>query len=471
MTFLDKSDRDILDQMVGDAGLTLEWKSRKGDHVQARVSAQPDRSRVPAHPGGAHGLSRLVRRTRSSTSSSRTSRAPRSQSSWSTGSNGGARAQQLHAADELGVDLQEGHGQGLEPGDQGADRRRGLGAELAARHPRTRSTGSGNHGTEENFTVDHPIWSKEEAAALAEGSARRAVAQYITGEAEVTGSPIFDLGKAGQDHRERRWRRPIRSTASTTSWASPTGSRTQGDGRRLRDDPAPRARRAEGLAMRPADHASSRWMPCSTGCTTRWSVRTRIRTTSIASRFACRGSTTATQIRPTGRSCSPRWRASKFGWYTLPDIDDVVVVMFIAGDISQPVILGGVWSKPDFSPEPNEDGKNNFRGYRSRSGHRLILDDSEQGEGRVRRQDRRRTCSASASSTRMAPAPTSARSTSRRCRATTGVSFSTMEGKLEITCKDGKLTVTAGKNIKINAKTTIDIKAGGDLKMEGTTPS
>ncbi len=40
------------------------------------------------------------------------------------------------------------------------------------------------------------------------------------------------------------------------------------------------------------------------------------------------------------------------------------------------MILGGVWSKPDFSPEPNEDGKNNFRGYRSRTGHRLILDDS-----------------------------------------------------------------------------------------------
>ena len=35
-----------------------------------------------------------------------------------------------------------------------------------------------------------------------------------------------------------------------------------------------------------------------------------------------------------------------------------------------------MWSKPDISPEPNEDGKNNFRGYRSRSGHRLILDDT-----------------------------------------------------------------------------------------------
>ena len=67
---------------------------------------------------------------------------------------------------------------------------------------------------------------------------------------------------------------------------------------------------------------------------------------------------------------------NKFGWYTLPDIDDVVAVMFVAGEMSQPVVLGGIWSKVDVSPEPNEDGKNNFRGYRSRSGHRLILDDT-----------------------------------------------------------------------------------------------
>src|SRR5690349_1657445 len=57
----------------------------------------------------------------------------------------------------------------------------------------------------------------------------------------------------------------------------------------------------------------------------------------------------------------------KFGWYTVPDVDDVVVVMFIAGDPTQPVILGGVWSTKDVSPEPNEDGKNNFRGYRTRA--------------------------------------------------------------------------------------------------------
>jgi len=36
---------------------------------------------------------------------------------------------------------------------------------------------------------------------------------------------------------------------------------------------------------------------------------------------------------------------------------DVVVVMFIGGNIDQPVIIGGVWSKTDTSPEPNETAR------------------------------------------------------------------------------------------------------------------
>jgi len=52
---------------------------------------------------------------------------------------------------------------------------------------------------------------------------------------------------------------------------------------------------------------------------------------------------------------------------------------------------------------------------------------------------------------------------------TSGVSFSTMEGQMQITCKNGKLSVEAKDNIKLNAKTTIDIKAGGDLSMEASS--
>jgi uncharacterized protein involved in type VI secretion and phage assembly len=156
----------------------------------------------------------------------------------------------------------------------------------------------------------------------------------------------------------------------------------------------------------------------------------------------------------------------KFGWYTLPDIDDVVVVMFINGDTSQPVVIGGVWSKPDFSPETNEDGKNNFRGYRSRTGHRLILDDSSKTK-LVFADKTTKNMLGIGNFAKDGAGPNICAVYKPPMAGDGGVSFSSMEGTLEITCKDGALKVNAGQNIKINAKTTIDIKASGDFKGEG----
>ena len=158
----------------------------------------------------------------------------------------------------------------------------------------------------------------------------------------------------------------------------------------------------------------------------------------------------------------------KFGWYTLPDIDDVVVVMFIAGDISQPVIVGGVWSKPDFAPEPNEDGKNNFRGYRSRSGHRLILDDSTKVKVVIADKTTKNMFGIGEFA-KDGAGPNVCAIYKPPMSGDTGISFSTMEGKLELTCKNGKLSVQAQQNIKLNAKTTIDMKAGADFTMEGSS--
>lgn len=158
----------------------------------------------------------------------------------------------------------------------------------------------------------------------------------------------------------------------------------------------------------------------------------------------------------------------KFGWYTLPDIEDVVVVMFIGGDFSQPVIVGGVWSTKDNAPEPNEDGKNNFRGYRSRTGHRLILDDS--ANTKVVLADKTgKNVVGIGTFAKDGAGPNVCAVYKPPMSGQEGISVSTMEGKLELTCKDGKLTIDAGKCIKINAKTTIDIKAGGDVTLEGTS--
>jgi uncharacterized protein involved in type VI secretion and phage assembly len=156
----------------------------------------------------------------------------------------------------------------------------------------------------------------------------------------------------------------------------------------------------------------------------------------------------------------------KYGWYSLPDIDDVVLVMFIAGDITQPVVIGGVWSTADQAPEPNQDGSNNFRGYRSRCGHRLIFDDSDKTKIVVADKTGKNMFGVGEFA-KAGAGPNVCAVYKPPMAGTKGVAFSSMEGKLEITCKDGKLSVQAQKVIKLNAKTTIDIKAGGDLKLEG----
>ncbi|MBV8757619.1 MAG: hypothetical protein JO257_10100 [Deltaproteobacteria bacterium] len=158
----------------------------------------------------------------------------------------------------------------------------------------------------------------------------------------------------------------------------------------------------------------------------------------------------------------------KFGWYTLPDIEDVVVIAFIAGEMHQPVVLGGVWSKTDNSPEPNEDGKNNFRGYRSRSGHRLILDDSDKTKV-VLADKTGKNMVGIGNFAKAGAGPNTCAVYKPPMSGDTGVSISTMEGTLEITCKDGTLKVDAQQNIKINAKTTVDVKAGKDIKMDGSS--
>ena len=157
----------------------------------------------------------------------------------------------------------------------------------------------------------------------------------------------------------------------------------------------------------------------------------------------------------------------KWGWYVLPDVDDVVVVMFIGGDMAQPVVVGGIWSKTDQSPEPNEDGKNNFRGFRSRCGHRMVFDDTKSGTKVWFADKTTKQMVAVGKFPKDGAGPNICAAWKPPMSGDFGISISTMEGKMEITAKE-KLSIKAD-NIKINAKTTIDMKAGTDLQMEGTS--
>ncbi len=75
------------------------------------------------------------------------------------------------------------------------------------------------------------------------------------------------------------------------------------------------------------------------------------------------------------------------GIYFLPEVDNEVLLAFEQGDINFPYVLGALWNGQDIPPAKNDDGKNNRKMIKSRSGHQIILDDTV-GEEQIIIQDK-----------------------------------------------------------------------------------
>jgi uncharacterized protein involved in type VI secretion and phage assembly len=65
------------------------------------------------------------------------------------------------------------------------------------------------------------------------------------------------------------------------------------------------------------------------------------------------------------------------GLYALPEVNDEVLVAFEHGCVECPYVLGALWNGRDKPPGANDDGKNNVRLLKSRSGHTIRLDDTQ----------------------------------------------------------------------------------------------
>ncbi|UVI27385.1 phage baseplate assembly protein V [Paenibacillus spongiae] len=64
------------------------------------------------------------------------------------------------------------------------------------------------------------------------------------------------------------------------------------------------------------------------------------------------------------------------GTYFLPEVGDEVLVAFEMGNIDHPYVIGAIWNGQDNPPNKNGDGDNNIRTIKSRSGHELTFDDT-----------------------------------------------------------------------------------------------
>lgn len=143
------------------------------------------------------------------------------------------------------------------------------------------------------------------------------------------------------------------------------------------------------------------------------------------------------------------------GTYFLPEVEDEVLVAFLHGDVHSPYVLGALWNGVDAPPEQNDDGENNRRVIKTRSGHVIRFDDSE-GSERIEIVDK---------------------SEENRIVLDSGENTVTIASGGDIVIKaGGKLVlegsgveITSEADIKIESQTATDIKAAAAMTIQGQT--
>jgi uncharacterized protein involved in type VI secretion and phage assembly len=125
------------------------------------------------------------------------------------------------------------------------------------------------------------------------------------------------------------------------------------------------------------------------------------------------------------------------GFLFMPEVDDEVLVVFEHGDVNYPYIVGVLWNSKDKPPSGTKDilasdkKTVNQRVIRSRSGHMIVLDDT-QGEEQIVIQDK------------------------------------TGKNSIVISSKDNTMTMTVEKDIVIKAKGDTNVEAQGNMKLKST---
>ena len=135
------------------------------------------------------------------------------------------------------------------------------------------------------------------------------------------------------------------------------------------------------------------------------------------------------------------------GWVSLPEVEDEVLVAFLHGDIHHAVVVGALFNGQDKPPYANEDGDNNIRMFKSRSGHTVTFDDTSGGE--------------------KIEMVTSGEAVKVVYDAANKKLSVTCSGDIELEAKQAfKVTCT---DFKVSAKAGVSLEATGDAKLAGAS--
>jgi uncharacterized protein involved in type VI secretion and phage assembly len=144
------------------------------------------------------------------------------------------------------------------------------------------------------------------------------------------------------------------------------------------------------------------------------------------------------------------------GLYLLPEVEDEVLVAFEHGDVRFPYVVGALWNGQDTPPAGNDDGKNNVRVMKSRSGHVIRLTD-EDGKEKIEIIDKSEKNSISIDTSKNTITITSDKD----------IVLTASRGKITLDAQEVELKSSG--NVKVEAGGNLDLKATGQTNVKGAT--
>ena len=142
------------------------------------------------------------------------------------------------------------------------------------------------------------------------------------------------------------------------------------------------------------------------------------------------------------------------GFYFLPELDDEVLIAFEHGDARFPYVLGALWNGQDKPPEKNDDGKNNMRSIKSRSGHVIRLDDTD-GKEKIQIIDKGGKNSVVFDTAKNTITITSDKD----------ITLSAAQGTIKLDAQS--IEIKSSANVKIEAGAGMDAKAAATMNIKG----
>ena len=168
------------------------------------------------------------------------------------------------------------------------------------------------------------------------------------------------------------------------------------------------------------------------------------------------------------------------GFFFLPEIDDEVLVGFEHGDVNYPYIVGTLWNKTDKPPAGSKDSVLSSdkklvdqRVIRSRSGHLIVLDDTD-GEEQILIQDKsgkNQVIINSKENSLTINVEEDVNITAKGKATIDASDVATIKTAKDLNIECQNLSIKANQNVTLEATSNLDLKATGQLNLKGMKAS